>query len=250
MNEIRSLVDAANVDFNGSTTNELHAYCRELNIPARANSTEAWMIAKLREAMAVGAHTGTIESTVKAPRPIGREPNLKCSGGRWEGRRRKVILAESDQDQKSSWKELSVDANTVLVHTGMEVSIPYPHYEVLRNAIHVHIRRVEDTTNRRIIETEKRVQSIPFQDLGDDPETLHLPRSWIEYKQIEARAKNYHHGAKRQYLVRLFLEMVDGSVQRETIKEWTDEELREQVLNKLGLYEEAMASEYPLDVAA
>jgi hypothetical protein len=250
MNEIRSLAEAANDGFNGCSSDELRAYCRELLIPAKANSTDAWMIGKLNDAIAVGAHTGTIETAVKAPQNIrGRELNLKPVG-RWEGRRRRVRLHESEQDQKSSWKEIAWDQSKILVHTGMEVPIPYPHYEVLKNAIHVHIRRVEDLVNRRIVESEKRVLSIPFDDLGDDPETAHLPCSWIERQQQDARAKRYYQGTKRNILTRLFLDMVDGSVPRETIREWSDEEVREQVLNKLGLYEECMASEYFLDNAA
>lgn len=254
MNEpIRSLAEAANDDFNGSKPDELRLYCEQLNIPARSNSTTDWMLTRLREAVNVGAHTGTIETTVAAPRQIqGKQLNLKPVG-RWEGRRRMVNIATSEHDVRSSWKEISWDQNTVLVHTGMDVSIPYPHYEILKNAIHEHVRRDQTMgPDGQIVitETVKRVPSLHFNDLGDDPQTAHLPRSWIERQQIDCRAKKYYKEAKREHLTRLYSEMVDGSVPREKIREWPDEEVREQVINKLGLYEECQQTDFHLDNAA
>jgi hypothetical protein len=254
MNEpIRSLVDAANDDFDGATSDELTFYCEQLHIPVRSNSTDAWKLTRLREAISVGAHTGTIESKVAAPRNIQQKQlNLKPVG-RWEGRRRRINIHESEHDVRSSWKEISWDQNTILVHTGMDVSIPYPHYEILKNAVHEHVRRDQTVgANGQIVITEsiKHIQTMPFADLGDDPETAHLPRSWIERQQKDCRDKNYYKGAKREHLTRLYNEMVDGSVAREVIHEWSDEEVREQVINKLGLYEEVQATDFYLDNAA
>lgn len=254
MNEpIRSLAEAANDDFNGSKPDELRLYCEQLNIPVRSNSKEDWMLTKLREATSVGAHTGTIESRVAAPRQIhGKQLNLKPVG-RWEGRRRIINIHESEHDVRSSWKDVSWDQNTVLIHTGRDVSIPYPHYEILKNAVHEHVRR-DQTMGQdgsiRITESIKYVKQMPFTDLGDDPATAHLPTSWIDRQQQDCRAKNYYKGSKREHLTRLFSEMVDGSVPRETIREWSDEEVREQVINKLGLYEECQQTEFYLDNAA
>lgn len=251
--KVRSLVDAANAEFNGATSDDLQRYCEELHIVTRSNTTDAWKLGKLREAVGVGAHTGVLETVVQAPRNItGKRLNL-LPGGRWEGRRRIVNLNESEDDTKSSWKEICWDGSVILVHTGMDVAIPYPHYEILKNAIHVVIQRKQATSPTGQIyieETEKRLRVLQFADLGDDPDTKHLPRSYIERAQIECRERKYYKGAKREHMVRLMDDLTDRAIPRERTREMSDEEIREQICNKLGLYEEVMTTDFALDNAA
>lgn len=254
MNEkIRSLVEAANADFNGSTPDDLQRYCEELSILTRSNTTDSWRLTKLREAVSVGAQTGVIETLVVAPRNIaGKRLNL-MPGGRWEGRRRIININENEQDQRSSWKEISWNGSTILVHTGMDVALPYPHYEVLKNAIHVVIQRKQAVASNGqvyIEETEKHLKALPFTDMGDDPATKDLPRSFIERAQGEFRSRDYYKGAKREHMIRMLDDLTDRSIPRERTREMADEEIREQLCNLLGLYEEVQETKFALDNAA
>lgn len=253
MNGTRSLAEAANDDFNGVTADELGLYCEQLNIPTRKNSTLAWMESQVRAAIEAGAKIGIIESTTKAPRPIqGKKLNLRPTG-RWEGRRRLVTLQGSEQDIKSHWKVVSWDGNQIFIKTEMEVSIPYPHYEILRNAA----REIYTVNNVWVpgvgIERQEHtrfISALPYHDGGDDPATAGLPISFIARAQDEARAKNYYHETPRKHLLPILNELTDNMIKREDIKEMSDEEIREQIMNKLGLYEEVQATDFYLDNVA
>lgn len=250
MNEkTRSLEVAANDGFNGCSSDDLRAYCHQLNITTKSNTTDAWMVSKLNDAID-GTHV--VESAPE-PRTVPSRPLNLRSGGKWEGRRRMVRLHPSDKDNVSSWKEIHWDQSTVLVKTDIEASIPYPHYEILKSAIHDVLK--VDTTQQpdgswRRKETVTRVKQIPFDDLGDDPATAKLPCSWIERQQDDCRAKDYYKGLKRSMLIRLLSDMRDGSIDRVALREESDEDIRETVLNALGLYNEAQESEFFLENAA
>lgn len=256
MNELRSLTEAANDGFNGCKTDELRAYCKQLGINSR-NYPDSKLVEMLTDALADGAATGVIDPAKPAPTPIraqqGRPLNLRPVG-KWEGRRRLVELEQSEHDTKSSWKELAWDQSQIFVQTGREVSIPYPHYEALKNAVYEHVTTVKvrrPDGSEEIQEQIVRRKTFNFRDIGDDPATAHLPTSWIDRQQKDCRANSFYKGKPRNWMVRLLIEMTDGTVSRELLKEYSDEEIREQILNKLGLYEEAQ--EHPqffLDVAA
>jgi len=253
MNGIRSLAEAANDNFNGVTPDELDSYCEQMNVPVRKNSTMDWKLAQVRAALEQGAKAGIVETNQKAPRDIrGKQLNLRAMG-RWEGRRRKVIMLEQEQDTKSSWRCISWDGNQILVHTGMEVSIPYPHYNILKDAS----REIYTVRNVPLPgggierqESTRYTQHIPYSDLGDDPKTAHLPTSYIERAQIEARSKKYYKDADRKILVRILSDLVDNSISREDLKEMGDEEIREQIMNKLGLFEEVQDTDFYLENVA
>lgn len=244
MNETtRSLAIAANNGFNGCSTDELRAYCAQLNITTKANSTDTWMVNKLNEAM-----DHPLVEQKPAPRTLPARPlNLRPTG-KWEGRRRMVILSETS-DQGSSWHSIAWDQNEIFVKTGIKVSIPYPHYEILKNAVHERLR-LEPNGKLSSKEQISRVDTIPYQDLGDDPETLHLPKSWIERQQDDCRSRKYYKATARNILIRLLSEIRDGAIDREKLRDQSDEDIRETILNALGLYEEAQLSEYPLENAA
>ena len=255
MNETRSLTDAANDEFNGATSDELRGFCQQLNIQPKSNSTREWMIARLTERLSEGEKVGKIETPAKGPRQITQPPqpvNL-LPVGRWGGRRRLVELHESESDGRSTWRSIAWDQNQIFVKAGMQVSIPYPHYLILKDAIHEVVtvttrRNAEGMTER--VENIRKVPTMPFTDYGDDPETAHLPRSWHEMQQADCRAKNFYKDSKRANLVRLLSFMTEGAVSREQLKEMSDEEIREQVIIKLGVYDECMASEFYLENAA
>lgn len=245
MNEnTRSLAVAANNGFNGCSPDELRAYCAQLNIPTKSNTTEAWMVNKLNEAM-----DADVVEQKPSPRTLPARPLNLRSTGRWEGRRRIVNLHETNDAADQSWREISWDQNTIFVKTGMDVSIPYPHYEILKNAIHEELR-LESNGKLSSRELIRKVMTIPFSDQGDDPATAGLPKSWIERQQNDCRDRKYYKGTSRNVLIRLLSEMRDGAIDREKLRDQSDEDVRETILNALGLYEEAQLSEYPLENAA
>lgn len=253
MNGIRSLAEAANDNFNAVTDDEMDSYCDQLNIPVRKNSTRAWKEAQIRDKLEHGTKAGIVETTQKAPRDIrGKQLNLRAMG-RWEGRRRRVILTAQEQDTKSSWRCISWDGNQILVHTDMEVSIPYPHYNILKDASReIYTVRNVPTPGGGIErqESTRYTQHIPYQDLGDDPTTAHLPTCYIDRARSEARAKNYYQKTDRKILIRILSDLVDNAISREDLKEMSDEEVREQIMNKLGLYEEVQETDFALDNVA
>lgn len=255
MNEVRSLTDAANDDFNGASADELRAYCQQVGIQTKSNNTREWMIARLTERLEEGGKAGKIEAPATPVRNITQAPqqvNL-MPVGKWGGRRRLVELHESEQDGRSTWRSIAWDQNQIFVKAGMQVSIPYPHYNILKDAVHEVVtvgtrKNAEGFTER--VETIRRVPTMPFTDYGDDPETAHLPCSWHEQQIADCRSKRYYKESKRANLTRLLSFMTDGSVTREQLKEMSDEEIREQVIIKLGLYDECMASDFALENAA
>lgn len=253
MNVIRSLAEAANDEFNAVTDDELDSYCNQLNIQTRRNSTRDWKLSQVRASLEQGAKVGIVETTQKAPRDIrGKQLNLRAMG-RWEGRRRMVILTAQEQDTKSSWRCISWDGNQILVHTDMEVSIPYPHYNILKDASReIYTVRNVPTAGGGIERQEsiRYTQHVPYQDIGDDPATRHLPTSYIDRAQGEARAKNYYKNTDRKIMVRILSDLVDNAISREDLKEMGDEEIREQIMNKLGLYEEVQETDFALENVA
>ena len=86
--------------------------------------------------------------------------------------------------------------------------------------------------------------------LGDDPTTAHLPTCYIDRARTEARAKHYYQKTDRKILIRILSDLVDNAISREDLKEMSDEEVREQIMNKLGLYEEVQETDFALDNVA
>jgi hypothetical protein len=236
----KSLVDALNENFIAATAADLRGYCDELGVKARSNSTEEWMIGKIRSAFENRpmVQVGNVRSTEEV-----RNINLRPVG-RWGGRRRRVVLNEIQDG--SPWVNLSWDQNQILVKRGAEVALPYPHYQVLLGTVAEHLSLKFNDQTRNVDRETKMVQSVPFQDLGDDPETAHLPRSWIERQQSHCRANGYYANLPRRQLDQILVDLTDGAISRADRKDMSDEELRERVVVALGLHDEMQNSEFAM----
>jgi hypothetical protein len=229
-------IDAVNQGFDGVDREDLVRFCKDRDITIRSNTTDEYMVSALK----ADASKAVVEqkTNVRKIRNVG--PNLSPIG-KWGGRRRNVILQEDEQDKKTAFTSVSWDSNTIFIKKGEIASIPYPHYEALKNAINYMPVVIATPTGRK--EEERRIPALPFQDLGDDPETAHLPRNYLEFKAEECRKANYYAASPRSELTKLLAQLSDGVMDRYVIKEMSDEEVREQVLLRLNVYNESDLAE-------
>jgi hypothetical protein len=113
------------------------------------------------------------------------------------------------------------------------VSVPYPVYNILLNTKQIRIEQ-ERTTDRmgeaKIINHRIKEDRFGWSDAGDDPKTIHLPRSQKEQFNAVAKAANYFEEWNRQQLARL-CRRLNLRYARGT----ETEEIREMVLIALGV---------------
>lgn len=126
--------------------------------------------------------------------------------GKWEGRRRMVNVPRPENMKGQQAHPWSWGRHQVMVPWGVRASVPYPIYHMMNNTKFFEIEQ-ERTTDRRgtpkIINHRREDMRFKFADFGDDPATVHLPRSQKEQFQKVARATNFFEGWNRTQLARL-----------------------------------------------
>lgn len=175
-----------------------------------------------------------------------RMPRLMPQAG-WEGKRRIVQLQETENLKAGTVAVVTWDGWPVEIQPGHQVKISYPHYEALKNS-YVSRSSKEITTNKYTGESEAKLQffrtpTYPFLDLGDDPETADRPESFVDWLRFEARNRKYFEEEKRDILLEMLQYLRGTQVNRTTEKDVSDDELRLEIMTKIGLYHEALAAE-------
>lgn len=156
------------------------------------------------------------------------------SNGVWEGRRRKITLQKPDYMKGQQAHPFTWGRSQTMVpwNTQQPVSVPYPVYNMLQSMVHKELEQ-ERTTARdgtpKIVNHYIDVKRFQWGDYGDDPETLHLPRSQKEQFRAVAEACGYFEDWNRTALARLCRRL------RVRYPRGTElEEVREMILLKLG----------------
>jgi hypothetical protein len=175
------------------------------------------------------------------------KPNLLCGPG-WQGRRRRVKLHITERLREGTVAVFSVNNWTIAIQPGHEVSISYPHFEALKNTRTTGAKKEEQGINpatgiANFVYQEWSEFTYPFDDLGDDSETIDMPVSAIAWLQSEARRREYFVNEEKDTLVAILNFLTDNSIDRKQAREMTNTDLVEDVLMKISLLDEALAAE-------
>lgn len=194
-----------------------------------------------------------VSGTQEAPKPsavvrsltgFDPKPNLTASG-KWEGRMRRVMIPNtlSDKNSRQIGVPLTWEDKTIYVFFDREVDIPEPHFHCLNNARGAHIQPVtrrRDDGSVEVTNVERPFKAIPFQDLGITPCTEGLPTSLADYWKRQAKKHDNFSKTPRATLIKIRSDLI-GPAGRAYYKDLSDEDIRIEVLDFLGL-EEAMAA--------
>lgn len=182
------LMKAAESGFDGADIDALRAYCDRMGIKYAMNNTADTLRKKLKKAL--GEYNEVVEETGDENTESSIDPkhaeamgltnlNLR-SQGKWDGKRRKIVLHramdhESTFPQFFAWGRLHC-----YIPFGIEADIPYPIFNILKDTAGSRlIRRRKTDEDGRIFFQEEWVptQRFMYTDMGDDPDTMHLPDS-------------------------------------------------------------------------
>lgn len=192
--------------------------CKQLNLPApRASGPQR----------APGEREATDGRVVALPQPkvgkLGAIPNLS-SIGRWEGRMRRVSLGATGTAAETitlGWD----GAQRWTIEVPDVVDMPWPYWCRIRDSVHVDnlsnkarkFKFNEETEQLEIVVRKDAKTGLPgirrpvynYQDMGDVPGTEHLPTSYFEYFQEQAKATECFRGFNRQALQLIYSKIRD-----------------------------------------
>ena len=179
-------------------------------------------------------------------------PKLRCEPG-WQGRRRLVKLHVSERLPEGCMAVIGVNGWDVGIQPDHVVSVAYPHYLNLKTTtVPVSKRTAKINPATGLPEyhtTTVHYPTYPFEDLGDDPETADKPLCAISYLQGQARSLDYFYEESRETLISIIGYLTDNTLGRDRIRDMSNTDLVEEVLNKIGLYDEALEAEREAAVA-
>lgn len=207
-----SVNQAAETEFAGADLEALRGYCKRVGLEFSKNHNAATLRKMLNKAMAEGSDfygetvAGEAEDISEEERHLVALDlvglNLKAQAG-WQGRRRVIHLHrsmshESTRPQFFAWGRLHC-----YVPMGVECSIPYPIFNILKLTAGermVQRRKVDEEGRIRYDEEWVPTQRFMFSDLGDDPDTVGLPRNMLEMiQQLHGLTDGFEGYSKRQF---------------------------------------------------
>jgi len=195
------LKTAAENDFEHCERDELVVFCDVLGVEYLPQNNAKALRKKLLEQL--GRYTellaGGTGDDKSAPAFEGEDLdvdeltslNLKAQG-KWQGRRRRIVLHRA-ADHVSTFPQFFAWADLhCYIPFGEECAIPFPIWNILdettRGQRLIRKRRVDEDGRIYYEEVWVNSQRFMFSDLGDDPETAHLPRDmheqfrWMHHK--------------------------------------------------------------------
>jgi len=154
-----------------------------------------------------------------------RIPNLSPTG-KWGGRMRRVTIHQNtDKDAPENLAvSLGWEGNIWTVQYDVPLDMPWPWWEALKNAVHKdeHSTKVRRWVPGRTDEEMGRMELDPakkhlvnrknyrYTDHGDVPGTEHLPISYFDFFQGEARRTGVFSKAQPAVLLRIYSILHDG----------------------------------------
>lgn len=230
--------------FEGLDRNQLKQAAEILGVEFAPQTNNDTLRKKLQEAIGLVSAPLT-ESQVgqiaaEAPKPNQRAVSITATppnlgpAGRWGGRYRRVRLTKTSFYEKFKAFPLTWEGQTRYFHFDVDVDMPWPYFEVLRNMRETRITQSLSHDGRRVEKSESSTQVLPYSDLGDTPGTEHLPCSMIEYVQRVAESCGRFADTPRRDLIRV-MRWLHGPQANVTTKELTDDEIRDQILTFIGV---------------
>ena len=191
----------AAINFEGVERQLLDAYAEILNVPVKASAKDdevrEALMNKLGVSFAFDNETGEHLSAPVTPKKklnMTELYELNLSGrGAWQGRRRMLVLSRPENYRGDQPLYFGWGRQSYWIRPNQEVSVPLPIFNIVRNARPKRLTQVRKTLDDgtqtvRNIFTE--YQRIPYSDMGDDPDTLHLPISQKEQFRLIAGLTN------------------------------------------------------------
>ena len=183
-----SITTAAETEFAGADLEALRAYCDRIGVKYSKNHNAA-TLRKLLTAATAEDSSHYHEGVVVDDETLAEEKRLEILGlvslslkpqAGWQGRRRVIQLHramahESTRPQFFAWGRLHC-----YVPMGHECSIPYPIFNILVDTAGTRLtrkRKVDDEGRIYFQDIWVPTQRFMYSDLGDDPDTVDLPKN-------------------------------------------------------------------------
>lgn len=156
-----------------------------------------------------------VEIKPEPTRGVGRIPNL-IPNAQWEGRRRRVVAMNRDPESEKETFTLIYEGMPWDVRYGETVDMPWPYWEILRNAV------VRDEASDKVTTWERGKKgwnkiTKPVEralehyiDHGDTPGTENLPTSYFDFFQQRARATSCFRELKIPMLLMIYERLYDN----------------------------------------
>lgn len=248
------LNDAAKNEFEGADLEALREYCDRLKIDYHPNMNADTLRKRLTAALGEYRETHGEEPEgldVSSQREKIKELvgyNLR-STGKWEGKRRRIRLQRSmSHDNTSRPQFFAWGRLHVYVPFGVDVDIPYPIYDILKNTRGKKLerkRRVDDNGRVYFEEVWSDTERFMYSDMGDTPETINRPASEHErIRMLHDLTDGFKGYGERQFRA------MCAALHITPRKDWVPEDFRSAVLQRVGLAEAHVDLSMPEEAVA
>jgi hypothetical protein len=235
--------ELAQSGFEGLSLKELRECCKVVGIEAHHLSKEDRLRKDLCAVFGV-----EVKSEAAPVAKAGGKPNL-TSDGVWGGRCRDVTIHRNDETKKDKGLYLGWENMRRYYFFGIRSTLPYPLYEILKNAVGAISNERDMADEEGRISTHREwqdQQKHPYTDHGDTPGTENLPRHMIDYYQgLAARMGNFA-GFNRRKLAAIMADLHGKERAAFLMKDKTDEEVLFAIHAHLGL----LKADDDIDIAA
>lgn len=244
--------------FQGLTKDQLIEAGEVMNCTFDRRSSEATMRHKLCEKLAIDSGQEPEAAAVIVPSSrvasiFDPKPNL-LPGARWGGKRHNLMVFQPSQEseQSSRYFQLTWEGWKLNFSYGIKLSMPHPHFEVLKGSIRRIItqqtKRDEQGFQIGVDNIETELPRFNYQYIGIEPGTENLPESLSDYWKCQAAKHNNFKTKDGKPMNRRILQAIRtdlyGPVGSAFYKDLTDEDILYDVLNFLhgDRAEEALAA--------
>lgn len=204
------LLTAAENQFADADLETLREFCERMGLAYHPNNNADTLRKKLTAALGEYNEISGDEPGVPLDVPK-RQARIKTlvgynlkPTGRWEGKRRKIILLRSMSHDNTSRPQFFAWGRLHLyVPFGVECSVPYPIFNILKDTSGKRLerrRRVDEDGRVYYEDNWVRNERFMYTDLGDDLETADRPDSEIDRMAKLHRLTNGYEGfSERQF---------------------------------------------------
>ena len=199
------LTQAMQADFEGVDRKELEAFAMYMGVDYHPNIGDERLRGRIleklgKEPIEFVDGEGAVSSDAPSDGPLSMQDlmglNLTANGV-WDGRKRIVSIVRPDEYKGNQAHPFNWGRYRVTVPWGRPVSVAYPIFDIIKNANYKEIFQVR-TTGRdgtpKIVNEFTTVNRFRPTDMGDDPQTAHLPESQQDQFRRIAEMTNYFEG--------------------------------------------------------
>ena len=223
--------------FQGRTKDEMLAAGALINVGLVRQMSEATMRTKLCEAVGEMPPNEPVVPVAPVAKIAGRfdpKPQL-LPGGRWGGKRWSVSVQSPDINSASpqNYFQIAWEGQTFLYGYGIKLSLPHPHYVILKGCTVTEVRQKnrknENGDTESVDNYDVPRSRYNITEYGVVPGTEDLPESLQQYWQLQAAKHDNFKGVNRRELTRI-REDLYGPVKQGFYKDLTDNDILYDIL--------------------